>query len=51
LLAPKLIGGDGRAGLGALGLSRLAQAVSLRRVETGRLGDDLRVTGRLGDFV
>lgn len=51
LLAPRLIGGDGRAALGALQLSRLAQAVSLGRVETARLGDDFRVTGRLGDFV
>ena len=50
LLAAKLIGGDGRAALGALGLDRLAEASSLRDVRTRRLGDDLHMTGRLGDF-
>ena len=50
LLAPKLIGGDGRAALGALGLARLAQAAPLRQVTSGRLGDDFRVSARLGDF-
>ena len=50
LLAPKLIGGDGRPALGALKLDRLAEAARLRDVRTARLGDDFLVTARLGDL-
>ncbi len=50
LLAPKLIGADGRPALGALGLDRLAQASLLRDVRTRRLDDDIQITARLGDF-
>ena len=50
LIAPKLIGAEGRAALGALGLSRLQEASVLRDVRTRRLGDDLHVTAQLGDF-
>jgi diaminohydroxyphosphoribosylaminopyrimidine deaminase/5-amino-6-(5-phosphoribosylamino)uracil reductase len=41
MLAPKLIGGDGRAALGPLGLERLADAVSI---------DGIRITRRGGDY-
>jgi diaminohydroxyphosphoribosylaminopyrimidine deaminase/5-amino-6-(5-phosphoribosylamino)uracil reductase len=47
LLAPKLIGGDGRAGLGPLGLESLAQAVDLDAVRVHRRGPDLHVHGRI----
>ncbi|MBW2501247.1 MAG: bifunctional diaminohydroxyphosphoribosylaminopyrimidine deaminase/5-amino-6-(5-phosphoribosylamino)uracil reductase RibD [Deltaproteobacteria bacterium] len=47
LLAPKLIGGDGRAGLGPLGLESLAQAVELDTVRVHRRGPDLHVHGRI----
>ena len=40
-LAPLLIGGDGRAVLGALGVERLAAAVRPSRVSWRRLGPDL----------
>jgi diaminohydroxyphosphoribosylaminopyrimidine deaminase/5-amino-6-(5-phosphoribosylamino)uracil reductase len=41
--APKLIGGDGRALLGPLGVVRLADAVSLANVRVARLGEDMLV--------
>lgn len=44
-LAPKLIGGDGQAGLGPLGLSRLNEAVALEAPRTTRRGEDLHVHG------
>ena len=47
MLAPKMIGGDGRAGLGPLELRRLADAVSIDPVKVGRLGVDLHVHGRI----
>lgn len=50
LLAPKLIGADGRPSLGALGLDHLAQASLLHDVRTRRLDDDIHLTARLGDF-
>lgn len=43
ILAPKLIGCDGRAGLGPLALSRLADIVELDVLRTRRLGADLHV--------
>lgn len=45
--APRLMGGDGREALGALGLRSLAAAPTLRDVSTHRLGDDLHVWGRI----
>lgn len=36
-----VLGGDGRAAVGPLGLDRLADAPRFRLVETRRLGDDL----------
>ena len=43
LLAPLLIGGDGRAVLGSLGVDRLAQALRPRNLHTRRLGPDLLI--------
>lgn len=45
MLAPKLIGGDGRAALGSLSLESLAEAVSLRDIRTTRRGEDIHVRG------
>jgi diaminohydroxyphosphoribosylaminopyrimidine deaminase/5-amino-6-(5-phosphoribosylamino)uracil reductase len=39
--APILIGGEGRPGIGALGVAALAEAPHFRRVEVNVLGDDL----------
>ncbi len=47
LLAPILIGGDGRAGLGSLGLERLSDAVSLESIRIVRRGPDLHVHGEI----
>jgi diaminohydroxyphosphoribosylaminopyrimidine deaminase/5-amino-6-(5-phosphoribosylamino)uracil reductase len=41
LLAPRLIGGDGAALIGSLGVDRLAQALRLPPPRLRRLGDDL----------
>jgi riboflavin biosynthesis pyrimidine reductase len=41
VLAPTLIGGDGRAVLGPLGLGALAKAPRFRRDRISRLGADL----------
>lgn len=46
-IAPALIGGDGLAVLGGVGVEKVADAVRLARVAVKRLGDDLLVTGRL----
>jgi len=46
-LAPRLIGADGRAGLAALGLGRLADAISLEDMQVTRRGEDLHVCGRI----
>ena len=45
--APILLGGDGRSGLGELGLDRLSQAIRLGDVERRALGDDWHWHGRL----
>ena len=45
MLAPKLIGGDGKPGLGPLALERLADAVTLESLAARRTGDDLYVHG------
>jgi len=46
ILAPKLIGGDGHAALGALGLERLDAAPELEVLRTRRLGRDTHVHAR-----
>jgi diaminohydroxyphosphoribosylaminopyrimidine deaminase/5-amino-6-(5-phosphoribosylamino)uracil reductase len=46
--APRLLGGDARPALGALSISRLADAVALRDPEVRRLGPDLHLRARLG---
>jgi diaminohydroxyphosphoribosylaminopyrimidine deaminase/5-amino-6-(5-phosphoribosylamino)uracil reductase len=47
MLAPKLIGADGRAGLGALGLEHLADAVSIDPIRVVPLGVDLHIHGQI----
>ena len=47
MLAPRLIGADGRAGLGALGLEHLAEAVSIDPIRVTRLGVDLHIHGHI----
>jgi len=47
MLAPTLIGADGRAGLGALGLEHLPDAVSIDPIRVVRRGVDLHVHGRV----
>jgi diaminohydroxyphosphoribosylaminopyrimidine deaminase/5-amino-6-(5-phosphoribosylamino)uracil reductase len=49
-VAPKLIGGDGRPALASLGLRQLAKAVALKEVRTRKSGDDILLTGSIGDF-
>lgn len=48
--APSLIGGDGRASLGALGLRKLVDGVSLKGLRTRRLDSDVLFSGSIGDF-
>ena len=45
ILAPILIGGDGRRLLDALGVRRLDQARVLQRLEVRRLGGDVLLSG------
>jgi hypothetical protein len=42
-----LIGADGRAGLGALGLEHLAEAVSIDPIRVTWLGVDLHIHGQI----
>ncbi|MBY0401967.1 bifunctional diaminohydroxyphosphoribosylaminopyrimidine deaminase/5-amino-6-(5-phosphoribosylamino)uracil reductase RibD [Myxococcota bacterium] len=46
-LAPRLIGGDGRAALGALALASLGQAISFDDLRVARSGPDLHLSGRV----
>jgi diaminohydroxyphosphoribosylaminopyrimidine deaminase/5-amino-6-(5-phosphoribosylamino)uracil reductase len=46
-VAPKLLGGDGRAALGPIGAARLRDAVVLVDREVRRMGQDLYVRGRV----
>jgi diaminohydroxyphosphoribosylaminopyrimidine deaminase/5-amino-6-(5-phosphoribosylamino)uracil reductase len=46
-LAPRLIGDDGRPALGAMGLERLRDALSLDAVAVRRCGPDLHLSGRV----
>jgi len=50
MLAPRLIGADGRPALGDLGTERLGDALSLRDVRVVRRGPDLQVSGRVGEW-
>jgi diaminohydroxyphosphoribosylaminopyrimidine deaminase / 5-amino-6-(5-phosphoribosylamino)uracil reductase len=45
MLAPKLIGSEGRSGLGPLELARLAEAVSIEPLNVARRGLDLHLHG------
>jgi diaminohydroxyphosphoribosylaminopyrimidine deaminase/5-amino-6-(5-phosphoribosylamino)uracil reductase len=45
LLAPKLIGSDGKPGLGPLGLEQLADCVDLGTMQSRRRGPDLHLHG------
>jgi len=45
--APKILGGDGRAMIDALGIRRVKQALRIQRMEVERSGTDLLVTGYL----
>jgi diaminohydroxyphosphoribosylaminopyrimidine deaminase/5-amino-6-(5-phosphoribosylamino)uracil reductase len=45
--APRLLGGDARAALGALGVGRLARSPRLSELQVRRVGADLHVVGRL----
>ena len=47
-LAPALIGGDGVAAAGALGVTRAADAIRLRDAAVERLGEDVLVRGYAG---
>ena len=44
-IAPKVIGGDGLPWAGALGITRMAEAVGLAAVQVRLLGDDILVEG------
>ncbi|MEE8474499.1 MAG: bifunctional diaminohydroxyphosphoribosylaminopyrimidine deaminase/5-amino-6-(5-phosphoribosylamino)uracil reductase RibD [Myxococcota bacterium] len=48
-VSARLIGGDGRAALGPLGLKRLANGPELTDVRIRRLADDVHIQGRLRD--
>ncbi len=48
-VSPRLIGGDGRAALGALGLRSLSRAQRLTGWQVQRIGDDLHVCGALAE--
>jgi len=45
-VAPALLGGDGVAAVGALGIARAADAIRLTRVTVRRIGEDILVDGR-----
>jgi diaminohydroxyphosphoribosylaminopyrimidine deaminase/5-amino-6-(5-phosphoribosylamino)uracil reductase len=47
MLAPKLIGGDGRAAIGPLSLERLEDAVSIEAIQVTRRGGDLHLHGQI----
>jgi len=46
-VAPILIGGDGQAGLGSLGVQQMVDALRLENVKVRRLGSDLYLRGRI----
>jgi len=45
--APKIIGADGRAMIGNLGLRKMAQALPLRKLDVRRVGEDILLSGYL----
>jgi diaminohydroxyphosphoribosylaminopyrimidine deaminase/5-amino-6-(5-phosphoribosylamino)uracil reductase len=45
--APKILGGDGRAMIDSLNLRRMRQAISLKRIDVRRSGEDILVSGYL----
>ena len=45
MLAPRMIGSDGRAGLGPLELQRLSEAVAIGSMSVKRRGEDLHLHG------
>jgi diaminohydroxyphosphoribosylaminopyrimidine deaminase/5-amino-6-(5-phosphoribosylamino)uracil reductase len=45
--APKIVGGDGRAMIGALGIDKIARALTIRRFDIRRSGADLLLSGYL----
>jgi len=47
ILAPKLLGGDGRPALGSLGVKRLRDAEELGELRVRRLGDDVHLHAEL----
>jgi diaminohydroxyphosphoribosylaminopyrimidine deaminase / 5-amino-6-(5-phosphoribosylamino)uracil reductase len=47
-IAPKLLGGDGRPMVGAMGLGRMSEAVPVVDVALERLGEDLLIEGSPG---
>jgi diaminohydroxyphosphoribosylaminopyrimidine deaminase/5-amino-6-(5-phosphoribosylamino)uracil reductase len=48
LQAPMLLGGDGRAAVGALELEQLSDAIVLSRIRRRKLGADLHLAARVG---
>ena len=46
MLAPRLIGGDGRSALGSLGVEALKSSPGLEWIREGRLGADLHIQAR-----
>ncbi len=50
ILAPTLIGGDGRPALGALGVEQIGDAIGLEIGKIGRLGADLHVVATASGF-
>jgi diaminohydroxyphosphoribosylaminopyrimidine deaminase/5-amino-6-(5-phosphoribosylamino)uracil reductase len=45
--APKIVGGDGRAMIGDLAISKMARAIQLKKLIVRQSGDDIWVTGYL----
>jgi diaminohydroxyphosphoribosylaminopyrimidine deaminase/5-amino-6-(5-phosphoribosylamino)uracil reductase len=48
-VSPRLLGGDGRAALGALGLTSLARAKKLAGWQVRRIGDDVHIRGAIAE--
>jgi diaminohydroxyphosphoribosylaminopyrimidine deaminase/5-amino-6-(5-phosphoribosylamino)uracil reductase len=46
-VAPVLLGGDGVAGIGPLGVTRVARALRLEAMAVARVGEDVVVEGRV----
>ena len=48
-VAGRLLGAEGLAGIGDLGIESLDQTPFVRQMRTRRLGDDLLITGKVVD--